>query len=398
MTIRVFLSSTFRDLNQYREKVKSALERIDLQVERMEVFCAQPDTPLQVSLREVDRCDLFVGIYAYRYGHIPEGTSISMIEAEFNRAEEKGIPRFAFIVDPSYEGLKKHPDDEPGQTKLENFKRHVESLLTRELFTTSDDLVIKVLTSIFRHLLRLREAELSSLRPTAIPSGGATSRLGVGKLPFQQVDQVRKILRVSSEEATGGRLLAMFTRNRREKRFLLQKHYDKFTESFLDACTVELDQGTVDLDRFKLDALAIRAYGLLATAALGRVKRNPGPIQITLKIDPSKLDPEWPGSVEFEQRKFHDWAEEFADYEAQEHDVELLANMRQMEWNDLVSWVDQRYPHTSAGLDRGMELLGLTTRMYQQSIDALTNDGSLAWAILAQLTFSSIPELVRKTQ
>src|SRR5262245_28912251 len=100
--LRVFLSSTSQDLAQYRAKVAEAVERLDQQSVRMEVFGARTENATTESLREVDECDLFVGIYAHRYGYIPPGCAASITSMEFDRAKELQKPIFCFLIDPEY--------------------------------------------------------------------------------------------------------------------------------------------------------------------------------------------------------------------------------------------------------------------------------------------------------
>lgn len=53
--MRVFVSSTYRDLVEHRRAVAEALERLGLQLERMEAFGARPRTALATIRDDVDR-------------------------------------------------------------------------------------------------------------------------------------------------------------------------------------------------------------------------------------------------------------------------------------------------------------------------------------------------------
>jgi tetratricopeptide (TPR) repeat protein len=53
---------------------------------------------MRVSLEMVDEADIYIGIYAWRYGHVPAGHDISITEMEFNRAVERGIPILVFTM------------------------------------------------------------------------------------------------------------------------------------------------------------------------------------------------------------------------------------------------------------------------------------------------------------
>jgi hypothetical protein len=95
---RVFISSTTVDLKPHRRVVREAIRKLGAEDIAMEAFGARDGRPLpecQRILRE--ETDLFVGIYGNRYGFIPEGSSISITEAEYRAATEYGIPRLIFI-------------------------------------------------------------------------------------------------------------------------------------------------------------------------------------------------------------------------------------------------------------------------------------------------------------
>jgi hypothetical protein len=96
--MKTFLSSTYVDLASHRKAAAEAIERLGQQVGRMEVFGARPVEPSAACLAEIDECDLFVGIYAHRYGHIPNGSHVSITEAEFDYAKANHKPLFCFLV------------------------------------------------------------------------------------------------------------------------------------------------------------------------------------------------------------------------------------------------------------------------------------------------------------
>jgi hypothetical protein len=75
--MEAFLSSTYVDLADYRKATIEALESLGHQVERMETFDARPEEPKEVCLAEIGACDLFVGLYAHRSGHVPAGSDSS---------------------------------------------------------------------------------------------------------------------------------------------------------------------------------------------------------------------------------------------------------------------------------------------------------------------------------
>ena len=93
--MRVFLSSTYADLIPHRLQAAQAVERLGQETGRMEVFGARPQEPTEACFREIDGGDLFLGMYAYRYGYVPEGSEVSITEMEYQRAIKTKKPSFA---------------------------------------------------------------------------------------------------------------------------------------------------------------------------------------------------------------------------------------------------------------------------------------------------------------
>jgi len=50
----------------------------------------------------VNQCDLFIGIYAWRYGHIPAGSDISITAQEYQHAQTLGKPCLCYFVDEDF--------------------------------------------------------------------------------------------------------------------------------------------------------------------------------------------------------------------------------------------------------------------------------------------------------
>ncbi|MCP4608376.1 MAG: DUF4062 domain-containing protein [Planctomycetes bacterium] len=166
---RIFLSSTAIDMKDHRKKVSDAIMRLgDLPV-TMETFGARPNEPVEVCKKKVRDCDALVVMVAHRYGWIPEEDeggdgkkSITWIEVE--TALEEDRPVFAFLVDMDYGWIQPKEQDLLVKAKskkkidevikkvraLQDFRTFLESEagLTREKFTTPEDLALKVATSL----------------------------------------------------------------------------------------------------------------------------------------------------------------------------------------------------------------------------------------------------------
>src|SRR6185295_14509576 len=125
--MKVFISSTYKDLIEYRAAAIRAVEGTSYQAVKMEVFGARPDEPLGACLKEVEASDLFVGIYALRYGFNPDGAETSITEMEYVHAKKLGKEIYCFLLDEENQPwLKKWIDGEPGKSKLEDFKKRIQ--------------------------------------------------------------------------------------------------------------------------------------------------------------------------------------------------------------------------------------------------------------------------------
>jgi hypothetical protein len=174
--MKIFLSSTHVDLIEYRRTAAEALERLGQQVERMEIFGARPVEPSDACLSEIEDCDLFVGIYAHRYGHIPGGSMVSITEAEFRHARKHNKPIFCFVVDDHHPWPPEMIESEPGRSKLITLKAEISSSLVRDTFTTPEDLAYKIATSVGRYLTQSSSLLLSPPQMQIVSPGSCFGR------------------------------------------------------------------------------------------------------------------------------------------------------------------------------------------------------------------------------
>ena len=140
---RIFLSSTWEDLQPEREAVEKALHRMqDTAFAGMEYFGSRPETPKEVSLAEVDRSDVYIGIFAHRYGS-------GVTEAEYRRARERGLPCLIYLKDDSVPVPPAHIEREPAKVaKLEALKRELKAHHTVSFFKSPDHLATQVVADL----------------------------------------------------------------------------------------------------------------------------------------------------------------------------------------------------------------------------------------------------------
>ena len=99
---KVFISSTGKDLTEYREAATAVCLELGLFPIAMEFFAAVGKGATAGSKSKLDDADVYVGIFAHRYGYIEDGYDKSVTEIEFDYAGEKRLDRLCFLLDPKH--------------------------------------------------------------------------------------------------------------------------------------------------------------------------------------------------------------------------------------------------------------------------------------------------------
>ncbi len=134
--LKVFISSTVVDLQEYRQAAIEVINRykvvVPLGVEFVNGDAHDPETVDETSLKE---CDIFVGIYAHRYGNIPGGQDKSVTEQEYELAGGLGKDRLLFVVDENHPWSPKLIDLEK-QQELQVFLSRIKKETAVSSFTS----------------------------------------------------------------------------------------------------------------------------------------------------------------------------------------------------------------------------------------------------------------------
>jgi hypothetical protein len=162
-SLRIFVSSTSDDLIDYRREVRDTILRLNHYPIIMENFNSSDKNAMQLCYDKVLEADIFIGIYAHRYGFIPEaefhyhkhdgqegygdGTT-SITHWEYKWAFERRIPILLFFIKDDYIWPLTSFDSESNTAKLKEFRNHVSRLHTLSFFTTPSDLVSRIATSL----------------------------------------------------------------------------------------------------------------------------------------------------------------------------------------------------------------------------------------------------------
>ncbi len=97
-SMKVYISATQKDLLEYRAAVHAVARRLEIEDVAMEAYGADVRPPLERCLTDVRRCDLYVGLFAWRYGYRPPGQESSITELEYREALAAGKPCLIFLL------------------------------------------------------------------------------------------------------------------------------------------------------------------------------------------------------------------------------------------------------------------------------------------------------------
>jgi hypothetical protein len=156
-----FIGSTQQDLRDYRQAAREVCERARLSAIGMESFATR-DAPAKEACRaELAKAHVYIGIYAHRYGYIPEGDQKSITEWEFEWAHELGMDRLCFVVNPNSPWPPNYIDHE-NRELLRAFKERIDRSLIRGTFDSVGS---------FRELLTDALWTWKTAHPPAMPEG-----------------------------------------------------------------------------------------------------------------------------------------------------------------------------------------------------------------------------------
>lgn len=147
-TLVVMVSSTAKDLPEHRKEVMDACLRQGMFPKMMEHLAASDDGGLEESLKLVDEADVYVGVFAHRYGFVPKGKSKSITHYEYERATERGIPRLIFIMHDDHPLRASDVEKGDGAAKLEQLKQKLMREHTVNSFKSPEELRAQVINTL----------------------------------------------------------------------------------------------------------------------------------------------------------------------------------------------------------------------------------------------------------
>jgi hypothetical protein len=150
--MKVFISSTSKDLGEYRQAAHEVCNRLSLVPIGMEQFESMGAGATSGSRFKMQDADVYVGILANRYGYIEDGFDKSVTELEYEYAESLGLERLFFVAADAAH-LPTYPGDD--LARLAVFKARVDTLI-RSTFENPWEFKYKLHDSLVKWMFRQR--------------------------------------------------------------------------------------------------------------------------------------------------------------------------------------------------------------------------------------------------
>jgi len=273
---KIFLSSTWADLQEHRSALLFTFAKLQKSVEAMEYFGSRPGSPLEECIKAVRRADLYIGVFGTRYGST-DSEGVSITQREYEEAYRQGKTIFIYLLDEArHPVLPKYTDTGETAVRLAAFKR---LLMDRHLyspFSSPTELAVRVCEDLIRHMESVSEMQMSD-DTRALPRELPKLLAKVGYALDSQIH----VLNVSS-------LLGADNGHELEIR-------DAAIEQLIGAgcLAIEISRGnydilrgilTFDVDLWRLFVCLLQHYGVDAESLADAIKICNDPMQFRLLV------------------------------------------------------------------------------------------------------------------
>ncbi len=186
--MRIYVSSTLDDLNDCRNAVRAAIQKLNHQPVGVDTTVADAEWDISF-LEDIENCDFFIGIYARRYGPTPEGETRSITELEFDQAISSSIPCLCYRLKEQASWPAELTDTGDEQLKLEALLKKVEPRLCG-YFSSPEELAGRFSRDLGRELGRI---------------GNAYADLGQHSTAIEYYDQALEVARLVDDRQAEGK-------------------------------------------------------------------------------------------------------------------------------------------------------------------------------------------------
>jgi hypothetical protein len=198
--INIYISSTFKDLEKHREKVGKSLRKLGHHVVGMEDYVASDERPLDRCLADVAKCDIYLGIFAWRYGFIPDRDNPhrrSITELEYRKAVDEKRTRLIFLLHHEALWARHYMDDftegcDPARIKAlreELMKDHVTSF-----FQSTHDLANDAMAAVSNVLAKAQKKETPNYQRPMLSHFDLTSLVEHGEKTIDDTPKEQSLI------------------------------------------------------------------------------------------------------------------------------------------------------------------------------------------------------------
>lgn len=151
---QIFISSTYTDLIEPRQKViESILKQYHFPI-GMEMFSAADDEQWDIIKETIESSDFYILLIGSRYGSLTT-QGIGYTEKEYDYAKEIGVPILTFLKDDTLPTTPQERETDPIKIqKLQNFREKVQDNKMMEVWKNSDDLAHRVSMALMKEFTR----------------------------------------------------------------------------------------------------------------------------------------------------------------------------------------------------------------------------------------------------
>ncbi len=154
---RIYVSSTFNDLQECRRQVSLVIRRMGHEDVAMEYYVAEDKRPVAKCLDDVANCDLYIGIFAWRYGWIPRTKNPkkrSITELEYRQAFRKKKTCLIFLLDDKAPWPPAFVDD--NKKRMKKLRDELSEKHGAALFTSADNIGSVVAPAMYEWMRKAR--------------------------------------------------------------------------------------------------------------------------------------------------------------------------------------------------------------------------------------------------
>ena len=197
---QVFISSTYKDLQEERQEVIQVLLELDCIPAGMELFPAADDDQWTLIKNVINDCDYYIIIVAGRYGSL-SSSSIGYTEMEYDYAISQGKPVISFIhKDPGTIPLWKTEDSDEGRKNLAAFRKKVEDKKMCKYWSSPAELGSVVIRSLNK-LIKNNPA-IGWVRADLVPDEKSAQEILKLKKQIEELENETKLSRITPPEGT----------------------------------------------------------------------------------------------------------------------------------------------------------------------------------------------------